>query len=137
MAAVRLFLHDRHRWAVLLVAIALAMKALVPAGMMVVAGPGAKVLTVLVCADAQGGSYEKQIVVPHSGKSQGAGEGGKKSEACPWSALGAAALSSADAALLALALAFILALGFRPAGPAPIRGHRHLRPPLRGPPATA
>lgn len=135
MAAFRLFLRDRHRLAVLLVVIALAMKALVPTGMMLGAAPGTKVLTVLVCADAQGGSYEKQIVVPHSGKAQD--DEGKKSASCPWSALGTAALSGADATLQALALAFIMVLGFRPAGPPPIRGHQRLRPPLRGPPATA
>lgn len=137
MAAFRLFLRDRHRLAVLLVALALAMKALVPAGMMLGTAPGATVLTVLVCADSQGGSYEKQIVIPHSGKAQGTGESGKKAETCPWSGLGSASLAGADATLLALALAFVLALGFRdPAAPL-LRAHRHLRPPLRGPPATA
>lgn len=136
MAAFRLFLRDCQHLALLLVAIALAMKALMPAGMMLGHAPGTKVLTVLVCADAQGGAYAKQIVVPHTGKSQSGEESGKKSQSCPWSALGMATLSGADAVLLALAFAFILTLGLRDARP-PQRRREYLRPPLRGPPATA
>lgn len=109
MSTLRLFLRDHRRFAALLVAMALAMKALMPAGMMIGAAPGTKVLTVIVCADSQGGSYLKQIVVPHSGKSQG--ETSKTSDSCPWSALGMASLSGVDAALLALALALLPARG--------------------------
>ena len=132
MHALRTFLRDHRRLAGLIVALALAMKALVPAGYML--GEQAKVLTVSICADASGGATTKQIVVPHSGKQD---EVGKSSTACPYAALGMASLPGADAALLALALTFILALGFAPVPlPRVVRGH-HLRPPLRGPPAKA
>jgi hypothetical protein len=48
-----------------------------------------------------------------------------------------AGLGGVDMALLALALAFILALGFAPLRPARAASTRFLRPPLRGPPAGA
>lgn len=134
MAAFRLFLHDHRRFAVLLMALALAMKALMPAGYMV-AADGAQVLTITICADAQGGSYTKQIVVPHSGKHAAPAEQAK--DACPYSALSMATLGGADATLLALALVFILALGFVAAPRLRLEQTLRLRPPLRGPPATA
>jgi len=48
-----------------------------------------------------------------------------------------ATLGAADVLLLALALAFIFALGIAPSRPAPPARAAHLRPPLRGPPAFA
>lgn len=132
MAAFRLFLRDHRRFAVLLVALALAMKALMPAGYMV-AADGAQVLTITICADAQGGSYTKQIVVPHSGKHAAPAEQAK--DACPYSALSMAMLGGADATLLALV--FILALGFVAAPRLRLEQTLRLRPPLRGPPAIA
>lgn len=134
MGALRHFLRDHRRLAVLLVALALAMKALMPAGLMLGQMPGTTVLTVMVCADSQGGSYSKRIVVPHSGKSADEAAPGKD---CPYSALSMASLAGADTALLAAVLAFILALGFAAAPPLRVRRVLHLRPPLRGPPATA
>lgn len=134
MEAFRLFLRDRRHFAAVLVALALAMKALMPAGYMV-APDGAKVLTITICADSQGGSYTKQIIVPHSGKHAAPTEQAK--DACPYSALSMATLGGADPVLLALALAFILALGFAAAPPLRLGRTPRLRPPLRGPPATA
>lgn len=135
MAALRLFLRDHRRSAALLLALVLAMKALVPAGYMI--GADTRVLTISICADTQGGSYSKQIVVPHAGKQGGDAHQANDGQACPFSALAMASLSGADPALLALALVFILALGFAAAAPPQPSRARHLRPPLRGPPATA
>ncbi len=134
MGALRLFLRDRRRFAVLLLACALVMKALMPAGYMI-AGDGAKVLTITICADSQGGSYTKQIVVPHSGKQAAPADQAKDS--CPYSALSMATLGGADPLLLALVLAFILALGFATAPPLRLGQALRLRPPLRGPPVPA
>lgn len=135
MGTIRALFRDRSRLALLLLGLALAAKALVPAGYMM--GGSGKILTISVCADALGGgSYTKRIVVPHSGDAADDGGATSKAEgACAWSALAFAATLGADAALLALALAFILALGF--AGIPQPRARRilHLRPPLRGPPA--
>jgi hypothetical protein len=140
MGFVRAFFRDHRRFAALLVALALAMKALVPGGYMI--GQQGKVLTVTICADASGTGLTRQIVVPTSesesqsdrGKS---GEHGKSDSPCPYAALGMAALGGADTVLLALALAFILALGFAPLRPVRPERRAYLRPPLRGPPAQA
>jgi len=135
MNALRLFLRDRGRLAMLLLGLTLAMKALVPSGHMI--DVQAKVLTISICADAQGGGYTKQIVLPQGGESSGESRHAKDGQACAFSALAMASLTGADPTLLGLALGFILALGFA-AAPLPRPGPLpHLRPPLRGPPAAA
>lgn len=134
MNALRLFLRDYSRFAVLLLALALAMKALVPSGYMI--GSQSKVLTISICADTQGGSYTKQVVLPDSGERSGDTQHAKDGQACPFSALAMASLAGTDPVLLSLALGFILALGFAAASPTQPRRVPHLRPPLRGPPAT-
>ena len=73
-------------------------------------------------------------VLPQSGQADGHAKG---DGSCPYAALGMAALTGADAVLLAIALGFILALGFLPVRASPRAGRLHLRPPLRGPPAHA
>lgn len=134
MHVLRAFLMRHRALAALIVAAALCIKALVPAGYMV--GSNTRVLTVEICADAQGGTMTQQIVLPGNGKpANGQGEHGKLDGTCAFSALSFASLSDADPALLALALLFILSLGFNPVtAPRPAR-IAHLRPPLRGPPA--
>lgn len=132
MAPLRALLHDHRRLAALLLALALCMKLLVPGGMMI-GGSDSTVLTVTICADASGLQQTRQIVVPHSGQDDGA----KAAADCPYAGLGMPGLAGADPVLLALALAFILALGFAAARPAPTLRTSHVRPPLRGPPAFA
>src|SRR5438874_11808115 len=110
MRLFRTFLHDQRQLAALLVALALCMKALVPAGYMI--APQMKLLTLEVCADSSGGHVVKHIAVPLNSKpGESQGEHAKAESACPWSALAMGALGGADAPLLASALAFILALG--------------------------
>lgn len=115
------------------IALALAMKALVPTGYMI--GSDSRVLSIRICDDAQLTSavHAKDIAIPmkgeHSGK-HAKGEG-----ACPYSALSFASLGGADPIQLALALLFILATGFAPIVLPALRRAAHLRPPLRGPPA--
>jgi hypothetical protein len=128
----------RHRLlAVLLVVLALAIKAVVPAGYML--SQQGTVLTVTICADASGSTVHKQIVVPNKGAATDdlADAHAKAPAACPYAALGFAALAGANAVLLALALAFVLALGLAPSRPAPLRRIPFLRPQLRGPPCFA
>ncbi|MCW1429918.1 DUF2946 family protein [Novosphingobium sp. JCM 18896] len=131
MHALRALVHRHRLLAAMIVVCALAMKIAVPAGYML--GQHGKVLTVEICADASGSTVTKQIVVPasHGDKETQA----KASETCPYAALGFPALNGADPLLLALALAFILALGFVPAQALPLQRRRFARPPLRGPPA--
>jgi len=129
MTALRAFFLHHRRMAALLIALALAMKALVPAGFML--GGDTHVLTVQICADALGQQITQKIVLPssHSGE-----EKARSDSPCHFTALGHAMLGGADPVLLALALVFILALGFAPVlAPAP-RRIAFLRPPLRGPP---
>lgn len=138
MLAFRTLLLNHRALALALAALALAMKALLPGGWMPQAGE--RVITVALCTDASGGEQFHRIALPptpaHSGKQAGGGDHAKGG-ACAWSTLAMAALGGADAAVLALALAFILALGFtaaaQPARPRPA----YLQPPLRGPPALA
>lgn len=131
MHAIRAFLRTNRRLALGLVALALVIKALVPAGYML--SDKAHVLTIAICGDASGAQLTKQIVVPSGGKSDHA----KAEGTCAWGLLAMAALGGADVLLLALVLAFILALGLAPSRPAPPSRGSYLRPPLRGPPAFA
>lgn len=135
MPAFRAFLRTNRRLALALVALALVIKALVPPGYMLSGslGDGARVLTVAICADASGAPTTKQITLPADGKSAHA----KAEGTCVWGLLAMAALAGADVVLLALALAFILALGLARSRPAARSQRTYLRPPLRGPPAFA
>ena len=125
----------RHRLvAILLVLAALCMKSLVPTGYMI--GQQGKALTIRICSDAYADHAVKHIAIPM--KEGNGGSGAKESKAeCPYSAMSMAALSGADPALLVLALAFIIALGFAPSPVHAARRALYLRPPLRGPPSRA
>lgn len=137
MSSVRRWIRDHRLLALCLLAAALCMKALVPQGYMLAApATGTKVLTVAFCFDG----LERRsvdIAIPVTGKSVPGHDGpsGKDSGHCAFSALGFGALGGADAPLLALAWAFILALGFAPVTRHLVRRCEYLRPPLRGPPA--
>lgn len=108
---------------------ALCIKALVPAGFML--GQNSRVLTIEICSDSLGHPVTAQLVIPMKGSHEG--EKGKGE--CSFSSLAMASLAGANPALLTLALAFILALGFAAPLPSPVRRFHHAQPPLRGPPA--
>jgi hypothetical protein len=137
MGALRTVLRDHRRLAGLLLALAITMKALVPAGFMV--GQHATVLTIEICADTLGAKVTKQIIVPQQGGAHGKvqGDPAKPSGSCPFGVLAMATLTGADVVLLAAALAFILVLGFAPPNVVPSRKFARALPPLRGPPAFA
>ncbi|KUR73167.1 hypothetical protein AQZ52_04495 [Novosphingobium fuchskuhlense] len=139
MSGLRTFLLRYRAMAFALMALALAMKAIVPAGYMV--GAESKVLTIRICDDAQlsaaahNALNARDIAIPMKGEP--AGKHSKADGMCPYGALSFAGLAGADPIQLALALLFILATGFAAlALPAP-RRISYLRPPLRGPPALA
>ena len=132
MRTFRTFLRD-HRWlAMLLIALALCVKALVPAGFMI--GQQANAFAIEIC-NGQGTHLVSQIVIPQSQKhGDGRSDTGKSDSQCPYSALSLASLGGADPILLTLALLFSLTLGFKPT-PLPERSQiLYLRPPVRGPP---
>jgi len=136
MSRLRAILRDHARLMLVLLALALAVKAVMPTGYMLSAS-GERFLTVTICADASDTPRQMQIALPDkldSGDehSQAAG----KATQCAFSSLGHSALGGVDPILLAAALAFILLIGFAPLHTPPARGIAFLRPPLRGPPAT-
>lgn len=132
MQVLRAFLLQHRLLALVVVMAALCMKIVMPTGFMI--GQNSKVLTVQICDDAVGNLVVKQLVIPmKDGGGDSRHEQGKGD--CPFSSLSMASMTGADPTLLALALAFILALGFAPASFPLSKRIQHLRPPLRGPPA--
>ena len=135
MRTLRTLLFSRRRLALTLVALVLCMKALVPAGFML--SDPAHSLTVTICTGTAQTSTQ-QIALPAKDGERGDGTGhGKGDTQCSWASHSHAATGGGYAPLLAAALAFILALGFLPAPALPLQRTPFLRPPLRGPPATA
>lgn len=135
MHALRRLILKRRQLALLAIALVLAMKALVPAGYMVSAS--SKIFTITICSESTGEKLKTQVQIPMKAGHGGDAAAKADQQPCPYSSLSLAALGGADAPLLALAIAFILALGFLPAPPLPLRQAHYLLPPLRGPPATA
>jgi len=135
MPALRAMIRANPRLAALLLALALAMKALVPAGYMV---SSSRSLSIEICADSLGQRITKQITVantkPHAADMAKADMAKKP---CTFAAHAAPLLGGADGWLLAAALAFILALGFAPAHAPLLRRSAQLLPPPCGPPAFA
>ncbi|WP_293967222.1 hypothetical protein [Sphingopyxis sp.] len=114
---------------------ALCIKALVPPGFMVTGA--SKLLTLQICADGSGKAMTTTIEVPLNNLPQNEhGKTGKADSPCAYSALSMASLFGAYATLLALELAFVLALGFAPGFASIFRRIAYLRPPLRGPPSA-
>ncbi len=138
MIALRAFLFRHSALALWLVALALAMKALVPAGYM--PGSETRSFTIQLCSEGIDGRHDlvRQVVVPVKDAAGKAEAGHAKAQGtCPYGALGHALIGGADPVLLAAALAFIVALGFA-ATPVPApRRRAHAWPPLRGPPLIA
>lgn len=112
---------------------ALLLKIVVPTGFMI-GGDAAHSITVTICHDASGDGPAQQISIPvKKGESETPGKPAKGE--CPYAALSMVSLSGADTVLLALALAFIIALGFAPVHFTLPERPSFILPPLRGPPA--
>lgn len=135
MSSFRALTRRNAQFTLVLLALALAVKALLPAGYMISA-TGERFLTVTICADASGTPKQMQIAI--SDKDDAGGdhsEAADKGQPCAFSGLGHAALSGVDPVLLAVALAFILLVWLAPLRAPPARDIPFLRPPLRGPPS--
>ncbi len=136
MTSLRALIKDHARLTLVLLALALAVKAVVPAGFMLSAG-GDRFLTVTICSDASGSPKQMQIAIP--GKQDAGGDhsdAAAKATHCAFSGLSHSALSGANPLLLAAAFAFILLIGLAPLPALPLRELPFLRPQLRGPPAS-
>lgn len=118
---------------ILTLAMALGVKALLPSGYMISAGP--KSITVVLCADSLGGRQTMTIALPgQQSVPSGAEHSGKADSGCAFSVLSMAANSGADALLLAIAISFVLTLGrFAPVVAVTAASFR-LLPPSQGPP---
>lgn len=134
MDGLRTFLRQHRALAFVLVALALVLKAAIPTGYMMEST--SRTIALAICHDASGQNGPKEIVVTLGTADRNAVPGKPAKGECPYGALSMASLGGADAVLLALALAFIVALGFVPAGNVAFARPGYIRPPLRGPPAA-
>ena len=108
-------------------------KVLVPAGFMPTFEQGQ--IVVSICS----GAGPMTMVMSMRGMDQGKkgdSQQGRSEQPCAFSGLSAPSLAAADPILLALAILLVMALALRPMVPSTVRQRPHLRPPLRGPPAT-
>jgi hypothetical protein len=135
MQRMRTWIRSYRHLAVALLLLTLCVKAAIPAGYMVSASPD-RVVTVSICTDATGGLQQMQMVIPGRDRGDSHSGNAKMDGQCAFSSLAHAALGDAGAFLLALAVAFILALGFLPTAQLQIAQLAYLRPPLRGPPVA-
>lgn len=134
MKTLRAFFRQHQTLAFGLVALALLLKAVLPTGYMV--GAETRTFTVQICHDASGGASPLKLVLPvKSGEREIPGKPAQGE--CPYCALSMVCVGGTDAVLLALALAFILALGFAESAFPSAQRRDYLRPPLRGPPVLA
>lgn len=143
MAALRTLFRTHRRLVVLLFALVLFAKIVIPTGFMPVATGNGLVLELCSGMEPMPSPMAMPGMVDHgtvgsdmAGQHHGQ-KGGKVESPCTFAGLTAPHLAGADAALLAIAVLFVLALG-RVALCRVVVPYRHaLRPPLRGPPASA
>lgn len=133
MSALRRLALTHRRWALLVFALALVAKAVMPAGYMpVVAG---KTLTLAMCNGA--GPVTVSIPLAGDGGTDQGSDGKAGESPCLFSALGGQALAAADPVVLAAAIVFAFVFALFALALPPLRREPRLRPPLRGPPAFA
>ncbi len=137
----RLFL-DHRTLAAWLIVCALAMKILVPAGFMPVVSGGT--VTIQICggtAPSMPTMMAKATMMaeamPGMTHHQDKGDHQSREMPCAFSGLSAPSLAAVDPLLLAIAIAFIVAIGFRRTSTTPVAARAYLRPPLRGPPRVS
>ena len=132
MHCVRRLILKNRTLASLALAFALVMKLIVPGGFMPIMSDGHFI--VVVCT----GTGPMSMAMPglDHGKSE-SGQHGKPEAPCAFAGLSAPSLAAADLVLLAAAILFVMTLGMRAVASLEAPASLHLRPYLRGPPATA
>lgn len=133
MTSLRHFFLRHRAFAVWLVAAALVMKVLMPAGFMASASQGA--MTIELCSGY--GPQTVTVAILGADERHAPAQHDKSDMPCAFSGLAATSLAAADPIILAIAIAFIIATAFRTAPIHVARAPARLRPPLRGPPLTA
>lgn len=153
MTSLRRLLLDHRTLALWLALAALAVRLLVPAGFMAGQADGRVMLqicsgygpvTTMSPSDHEAmpmaaghGGHAAAMTGPHgAGHDDGSGHAGTEMP-CAYSALAHGAVAAADVVLLAVAIAFVMALGFAARPARPLHSRIYLRPPLRGPPLLA
>ncbi len=142
MAGLRRLFLDHRTLAAWLIVCALAMKILVPAGFMPVVSGGT--VTIQICggtAPSMPTMMAKATMMaeamPGMTHHQDKGDHQSREMPCAFSGLSAPSLAAVDPLLLAIAIAFIVAIGFRRTSTTPVAARAYLRPPLRGPPRVS
>lgn len=131
MSSVRHVLRDRRGLAPLVIALALLMRMLVPAGYMPSMAGGA--ITVTLCNGVMPAMQAMPGMSHHGDKPAHPA----KELPCGFGSLSAPSLATIDPVLIAIAVAFIVATVFRTASTVPVDACRNRRPPPRGPPIRA
>jgi Protein of unknown function (DUF2946) len=115
-----------------LIAVALLMKFVVPAGYMPVVSDGS--IMIELCSGV--GPEKMTMVMPATDHQHGrTGHDGKDDMPCGFAGHAPASMAAVDPILLVIAITIIIATRFRLPVSWPIRRTSFLRPPLRGPPA--
>lgn len=127
----RTLIRKHSQLALLLVALALCAKALIPQGYMVMPSNGT--IMVSICS-GQGPQMVALDFDKHDGDHGDHQDGKKADHPCAFSGLGMSAMGGAYIALLAIAIAYVLTLGFLATTVPPRPAVARLRPPLRAPP---
>ena len=145
MAILRRLILTHKAAALLAIAIALAMKAIVPAGFMPMLVEGRVVIALcpgsspaVTMAHPAAMAHHEMPAVQHGGPSKpDTPQHDNKPQPCAFAGLTAPSLAGADPVVLAGAIAFVLALGVQIVVALPTIRPARLRPPLRGPPVIA
>lgn len=134
--SMRAITFQQRSWVIVILALALFVRAVIPAGFMV--APSSLKLTVQVCADGASDQTTVQIEVPLSkGGQRDQGDHGQKNGPCAFSVLSMASMAQDHGPLLIVALATIVTTIITNGAPHSRQRAHHLRPPLRGPPLFA
>lgn len=124
-----------------LLTLALLLKVIVPSGYMVDASGGS--IGLVLCSGMAPTTVASTHVmampgmahhVTHDTGHEGKKNGQTTEQPCAFAGLNAVSLAATDPILLALAIAFVIAIVFRQVSQKPVLTRAYLRPPLRGPP---
>ncbi len=148
MSRLRRLILTHNALAALVIAVALLMRAVVPAGFMPMLVEGRVVIALcsgfgpvppVMAAPAMAGmDHGAAMGADHGAHDRkDGGQHDNKPQPCAFSGLSAPSLSGADPVVLAIAIAFALTLGLRIVVALPARRAVRLWPPLRGPPTIA